>query len=428
MKKKLSISTILAILLIIPCLVSGNINSAHAKDSVVTIEFVQWWRPEMGEKEFDAFIERFHNEYPNIRVKVTSLPYNQMHQQIIATHAVGKVPDVVGMDMAWTTEFIELGILEPLDTYLEKEKGLYEQLLKTPMEKVQGHTWMLPVANCPFFLFYNKDLFRQEGLNKPPSSWDELKEYAIKLTKPEKNQYGLAMFLSLQTTTSPTNTIFPILYSAGGRVVKDGKPTIDTPEMIESLTFFKELYDLGVIAPGLLTKIEQQILEEFASGRIGMMAAPMPHIANIRSKSPDLDFGVALFPKKTTWAARAPGWEVGISKNSKNKEAAWKFISWLVSAEINAEFAAAGGLLPGNISVDPEFLYKDPHLREVYDDLKNADIVEELLAIPNASDNLRVFTIETQKMILGEQSVEETVKNIQKSWDEVFDKYYKNLN
>ena len=72
------------------------------------------------------------------------------------------------------------------------------------------------------------------------------------------------------------------------------------------------------------------------------------------------------------------GWGWAIPKSSPNKEAAWKFISWVESFPIAKKRALAGGApTRSDVFVDPDVVAKYPHYPKVYDILKTAKPVPE---------------------------------------------------
>jgi multiple sugar transport system substrate-binding protein len=388
----------------------------------VKIEWLQWWRTEMGEQNFDTFVTMFNKSHADIEVEAISVPISQMMQQITSNFAVGKLADVIGMNMPWNTDFVRMGIMEPLDAYLSADKTLdAKQLVQAPMGKYQGHVWMLPATNHCLIFYYNKDYFKEAGITEPPKTWDEFKQAAIKLTKPEKNQYGYTLYLSLQGNGGALrNEVLPLLYTAGGRSVRDEKPNLNSPEVIETLQFLKELNEAGVVVPGALSRPEQQKIEEFASGRAAMYIGTMPHINVIRNRNPKLNFGVAAVPMKRKLATRNHGWEIVMSSQSKNKQAAWTFINWLVSKDISALFAEKAGQLPANLASKADYIAKDPLISEVDKISRTSELVEETRIIPNGVDADRAAVEEFQKMFTGQQSPAKAAEAAQKRWEEIF--------
>ena len=398
---------------------AGQVGMAKTK-----IEWMQWFAPEMGEEKVNSVLDLFHAEHPEIEVKLVTLPFGKMREQILSLHTIGKIPDVLGINMPWNAEFGDLNVLEPLDSYLASVTVFnVSDLVQAPIQNYKGHSWMVPLTAHPFISYYNKDLLKKAGIDTPPSSWEELKETAVKTTSPEENEFGYAMILSLlPPSNGPIIEVYPLLYTAGGRTIKDGRANLNSPEVIETLSFLKTLHDLGVVMPGTHTRTESRKIEEFGAGHIAMMVDSMPIISVLRLRAPDLNFGVTPVPKKRKWAARNHGWELGIASKSKNKEAAWTFISWLLTPGVNGQFAQLSNQLPGNTAASGEFIEKDPMLQIAQYILKNHEMVEELMLTPKAPASWRIFTEEIQKMIRGEQDVAQTVKNASDRWNELFTK------
>jgi multiple sugar transport system substrate-binding protein len=421
---KRRVRQLFGVVAVVCALVGFLVPSTVVAGQKVKIEWLQWWRPEMGDQNFDQFVTMFNKTHADIEVEAISVPFSQMLQQVYSNFAVGKLADVIGMNMPWNTDFVRMGIMEPLDSYLAAEKSLdVKQLVQAPMGKYQGHVWMLPATNHCYIMYYNKDLMKEVGISNPPKTWDEFLQAAKKLTKPEKNQYGYSLFLSLQGSSgSIRSELLPLVYGAGGRAVKDEKPNMNSPEVIETLQFLKDLNDAGTITPGALSRPEQQKVEEFATGRAAMYMGTMPHINVIRNRNPKLNFGIINTPMKRKLATRNHGWEIVMNSQSKNKQAAWTFITWLLSKEVNGLFAEKAGQLPGNLASKADYVAKDPQIAEVDKIIRASELVEELRLIPNATDCDRAGTEELQKLFTGQQSPTQTAQAIQNRWEQLFSK------
>ena len=72
----------------------GGSDSGSGGD--VTIEFAQWWEPELPEGEFRGLMDQFEEENPGIKVELLSGPYASTKEQVIAGAATGTIPYVVG--------------------------------------------------------------------------------------------------------------------------------------------------------------------------------------------------------------------------------------------------------------------------------------------------------------------------------------------
>src|SRR5690349_23663217 len=70
-------------------------------DGTVTLEFAQWWAPELPAGSFDKLMADFTAQNPTIKVKLLSGPYASTKQQLVSGAASKTLPDVVGLDGAW---------------------------------------------------------------------------------------------------------------------------------------------------------------------------------------------------------------------------------------------------------------------------------------------------------------------------------------
>jgi multiple sugar transport system substrate-binding protein len=350
----------------------------------VTIEWSQWFQDTSEAGTIDKLIAEFQALYPNIKVKPVNLPFAEVRNQVITNAAAGQLPDVIGMNPPWMGEFVGMGLLEPLDAYMAADKDFKaDELIQAPMAKYQGKTWMLPYTGLAFVLFYNKALFAEAGLSRPPQNWAEVRDYAKKLTNPAKNQYGISLALSEQAPANGSIIwLYPMIYAAGGRTLKDGKSNINSPEVVAALKLVKDLVDEKSVAPGTASKTETQMTEEFATGNIGMLVNNTGQIGTFAVRNPKLDYSMVPFPspngdKKPD--LRSHGWELGMSARSTHKQEAWTFMKWLVSKGPNAAMAKASKNIPANKTSDVSFLKDNPRLTEAVNIINNYQLVEELM-------------------------------------------------
>src|SRR5262245_39575223 len=94
------------------CGSSGSSDTASGGD--VTLEFAQWWGAELPAGEFDKIINDFTAQNPNIKIKLLSAPYASTKQQLVTGAASRTLPDVVGLDGAWVSDFAKQGAITDL--------------------------------------------------------------------------------------------------------------------------------------------------------------------------------------------------------------------------------------------------------------------------------------------------------------------------
>ena len=429
MKKIMSLVLILALVLSLGA--CGSKEAAPSADSgdktaaqePVELEFIQWWTTEGGGEFLEDLVKRFEEANPGITVKLTSMPFGEIRTQVVASQATGMTPDLIGMNPPWTREFYDMGILAPLDDLMAADpffkKDNYFQASFTPIE---GHTYLAPVNSMAFFLFYNKTMFKEAGI-EPPTTWDELVEAAKALTVPEKNQYGITMSMSEQEASNGAIlSLYPLLYAQNGRTLVDGKYTVETEGMENAMKLLETLSKNGSILPGTTTRSEFQIIEEFAAGNVGMVISHNGHINTVTNRDPNLEFGIVPLPSvdgKGTVELRHHGWDIGIAANSQHKEEAWKFISFLLNAE-NVEAMCNEMLkVPAMYGISVNYLDKYPVVKDAIDYMNEYEMVEELMAMPKSATCWVGLTKAGSAVIQGTKTTEEALPEVQEAWNRI---------
>ncbi|GAK58312.1 sugar ABC transporter [Candidatus Vecturithrix granuli] len=407
-----------AVLLVLSCMLIASF--AWAED--VTIEFIQWWAPELPEGSFRAIMDEFEAQNPGIKVELISGPYSNTRDQIVAGAATGTLSDVVGLDGAWVNDLAKQGAIAALDDLMASTNFDASQV--AAIIKLDGKSYMFPVASFVYPIFINLDLLKAAGIENPPANRTEFVEAARKLTDPAKNQYGWVLPLSLQTPNGVQNDVMSWVWASGGSMLKDGKPDLTNENVISALKFIESMYKEGLISPGSFAKQEQDKVEEFVNGRIGMMVDTLAHINMIRDRNPDLKFTISDFPAVDGYTGRKglpyAAWGIGISENSEHKAEAWKLVSYLMSAEVNSKLVSIANAFPGNIHAKPDFVVADELFGKGFEIFQAGYLANEFVGLPVAEELMRMFDEEIQKMLEGQQTAEEAAAKAQAKWEAEF--------
>src|SRR5450432_1597087 len=131
-------------------------SSAAAAFADTTIEFIQWWEPEMPAGALRGIMDGFEAANPGIKVKLVSGPYSATHDQIVAGAASGTLSDVVGLDGAWVNGLAKQGAIAPMDGLMADAK--YDRSQIADIVKVDGKSLMFPLASFVYPVFVNLDL------------------------------------------------------------------------------------------------------------------------------------------------------------------------------------------------------------------------------------------------------------------------------
>lgn len=393
-----------------------------AEDDAVKIEFIQWWEPELPEGTLRGIMDDFEAQNPGIKVELISGPYSNTRDQIVTGAATGTLPDVVGLDGAWVNDLAKQGAIAAMDDLIETSGFDANQV--AAIIKLNGNSYMFPVASFVYPIFINLDLFKDAGIDSLPKNRSDFAAAAEKLTVPSRNQYGWVLPLSLQTPNGVQNDVMSWVWASGASMLKDGAPDLTNSDVIDVLKFIDSMYSKGFISPGSFAKQEQDKVEEFVNGRIGMMVDTLAHINMIRERNPDLNFTISDFPAADgyTGARGLPyaAWGIGISDSSQNKEEAWKLVAYLMSAEVNSKLVSIANAFPGNINAKPDFVTSDELFGKGFEIFQSGYLANEFVGLPVAEELMRMFDEEIQKMLDGKQTAEEAAAKAQARWEEAF--------
>ena len=131
-----------------------------------TIEFIQWWAPELPAGSFRGIMDDFESKNPDIKVKLISGPYSSTRDQIVIGAASGTLSDVVGLDGAWVNDLAKQGAIAPMDGLMSRNN--YDSSQIAAIIKIDGKSLMFPVASFVYPIFINLDLFAAAGLTSMP--------------------------------------------------------------------------------------------------------------------------------------------------------------------------------------------------------------------------------------------------------------------
>lgn len=397
-------------------------SSGASSDGNVTIEFAQWWEPELGDGQFRGLMDEFEKENPGITVDLVSGPYASTKEQLFAGAASGTMPDVVGLDGAWVSDFAKQGVIADL-SQLMSDSGYDESQLASQI-KVDGSTYMIPVVNFVYPMFTNDGILSQAGVSSPPSTRTEFADAAKKIKALGGDVSGWVLPLSLEAPNGVQNDVMSWVWASGGSMLKDGQPDLTNADVTSATDYIQQLWDDGVIAPGSFTMKEQDKVEEFTNGRVGMMIDSLAHINLIRQSNPDLKFSISAIPAEDGFTGERgipyASWGIGVAENSQHKDAAFKLVQFLMGKDVNSELSTMAKAFPGNTESVPTFVEDDELFKTAFDIYKKGYPANEFTGLPVAEELMRQFGTQFQSALDGQQSMSDALTKTQDEWTSEF--------
>ena len=389
----------------------------------VTLEFAQWWEPELPEGVLRGIMDDFEEANPGIEVELLSGPYASTKEQVVAGAASGTMSDVVGLDGAWVSDFVDQGSIADLSALMSEAS--YDESQLASQVQLGGSTYMIPVVNFAYMLFTNDDILGEAGIDSAPETRSEFADAATAVSALGDNTSGWVLPLSLETPNGIQNDVMSWVWASGASMLtEDGQPDVDNADVQSAVQFIVDLNDAGAIAPGAANLKEQDKVEEFSNGRAAMMISSLAHINTLRESSPDLNFSLHAVPAEDGYSGERgtpyASWGIGVAENSEHKAEAWKLVDYLMSETANGELADAANAFPGNSTAVPAFVENDEIFQSAFDVWSAGYPANEFVGLPVAEQLMREMDEELQRVLNGDQSVEDALAATQAAWEEQF--------
>ncbi len=319
----------------------------------------------------------FEKDNPNIKVNFVTLPENDLRSKVtqdVATNA-GKF-DIATIGSYETPIWAHNGWLQNLSPYLAKMSATdksnynYSDLLQPVMSSLsyQGNPYSVPFYGESSMLMYNKQIFAQHHLTMPMHpTWDQVAQFAKELNDPATGTTGILLRgqSGWGMNMAPLDTI---INTYGGRWFDNSwTPQLSSPAVQKAVTLYANLLQ-KYGEPGASTSGWQECLNIMTSGKGAMFydATSFGGVLETPSTSKIAgNVGYVYAPTAVTtngshwlWA-----WSLGLVNSSKNKDAAFKFITWATSSQ----YLTLAGQTFGWANVPPgtrTSLYQNPNYQK----------------------------------------------------------------
>ena len=298
-------------------------------------------------KALDAVLAGFKAAYPNIKLDYQPVATDYA-TAMAAKFSSGAPPDVFYVDSSLAPDWIDQGVLEDVGT-MASERGFdtsqffpgYLDAFTGPDGKIYG----FPKDGNTLAMAYNTDMFTAAGL-QPPTTWDELKAAATKLTTGGQKAFCLS---------STLDRALAFIYQNGGSLLSDDKTTdtVDTPEVKDALTTY-----LGWFKSGQGARPADLKGDDWCGKALGLKQVAMIFEGGwldpyMKSTYPDTKYAWAEMPKGTQQATLGFTVSYSIGADSKNKDAAWVLLTYLTGPDGMKIWTQGGIANPSRKDVPP---------------------------------------------------------------------------
>ncbi|QBP76395.1 ABC transporter substrate-binding protein [Herbaspirillum huttiense] len=385
-------------------------------------------------KTIDSMVADFEKANPDIKVKaIYAGTYQESIVKALTAFKGGTPPTLAVLLSTDLFTLIDENAIVPIDSLASsaEDKKWIDGFYKGFMENSQteGKTWGIPFQRSTIVMYYNKNLFKEAGLNpdKAPANWNEMVEAAKKLTKRDAagnvSQWGVKIpstgfgYWMFQAMTASNDTI--LMNSAGTKTYFDKPGAVQALQHWVDLTTKDKVMPAGSIEWGTTPK-------DFLEQKAAMVWTTTGNLTNIRTNA-SFPFGVAMLP-----GIKHPGSPTGggnfyvFNKTSPaEQQAAMKFIRFATEPARAAQWSIATGYVAPR-----QDAWDTPEMKKYLQDVPAADVAREQMkygvAELSTHDNQRVtkaLNDNLQAALSGTKTAEVALKDAQREAERILRAY-----
>lgn len=292
--------------------------------SSITLKYWGLWE---DKEAIEPLIIQYQAKNKNIKIEYEKKSPQEYRERLIARSRNDQGPDIFRFHNTWVPELNEVITTLPstIMDNAEYEKTFYPVHQKDL--KVGNNYVGIPLMIDGLVLIYNDNLFKKAGIMTAPTNWNEVIDYAGKLTVKDKNNILITSGIALGTTSNIEHysDIFGLILLQNGGDLRN----LDQQAAIDALESYRKLAEDP--KNSFWDETMPNSITAFVQEKLAMAFVPSWEIINIKTANPDIKLKVMPVPVVPGGKplSLANYWVEGVSRYSKNQIEAWKFIKFL---------------------------------------------------------------------------------------------------
>ncbi|ROQ68358.1 carbohydrate ABC transporter substrate-binding protein (CUT1 family) [Streptomyces sp. 840.1] len=345
---------------------------------------------EADKKILTPELKKFEKQ-TGIKVKLEVVPWSDLLTRILTATTSGKGPDVLNIGNTWSSSLQATGALLPWDDANFAKVGGRDRFVESALGSTgaQGKDpAALPLYSMAYALYYNKAMFKEAGIEKPPATWAEVAETGKKLSKDGK--WGLGAEGS--NLSNNIHQVFVLAKQHGADFFdSEGKPNFTDDKVVAAVKQYVDMMAKDkIVAPGNAEYAQNQSLSDFSKNKTAMVLWQAAATTFKSQGMKDSDWGVAPVPVQSGKPGQGEqinsmvaGINIAVFKNSKNLDGATKFVKFMTSDEEQKLLCKTYGSIPPVKAAQGDAAFNRPELQVLKNTL--ATSASALPQVPNES-------------------------------------------
>jgi len=370
-----------------------------------------------SENDIRAMTQAFQTAHPDVQVNLEFVPYEALHDKIVAARgAGGNGYDVVLFDAIWPAEFSKFDLLQDVSSRIsadEKEK-IFPGAMNTVVfkGKTLGMPWILDTK----YLYYNKAMLEKAGIKDLPQTWQQVMDDAR--TIKQKNIVKYPLVWSWSQAEALVCDYTTLVSGFGGKFYNNGKLDFSTAASLQAVKLMKSSLDEGLTNPASREYLEEDVRKAFSNGdaAFALNWTYMYNMAN-DAKQSKVAGQVGIMPAPgdapNRFGAVNGSMGLGIAKGSSHPEQAWQYISYMTSQPVQNKYATLSLPIWKSSYQDPAVSKNQESLIAAADKSLNV-----MLSRPETADYSRLSNTlqqQLQQVLVGSATPEAAMQAVDKS-------------
>ena len=295
-----------------------------------------------GSADLDYDPAALFNKNFNFDFKTISIPWTEHEKKILTSILSGDPPDVIS-EFAPLKSWASRSSLLPLNTFIEEAKFDTNQFFNSLWKEMrwEDKIFGIPVNTVSYALFYNKEIFKDVGIDTLPKTWDDVKRISKKINR--FNSKGYLERVGYLPNYGNLKTSNIIAWQLGHEYLNEkGAVNLSSKEMKDSFLWIKSfIHEIGLKKVlELMGTFGTGLQHGFISGKVSMMILDSSYPEIIEKYKPDFQYGVIPIPSygDSKPISSAGIWWLGIPRGVKDPKKSWDFISFLAGEKNQIDY------------------------------------------------------------------------------------------
>ena len=382
---------------------ASSASGAASTDVSVEVKTVTLWHTlaESEQPTFKKYVDEFNSLSDTVEVEMVYMPQEEFLTQVAIGNLSGELGDIIRVDNPDTIGFAASGVLADITDYYNAWDEANHLTGPLDSASYEGRIYGVPSESNNIALYYNKSMLAAAGV-EVPTTWTELRDAAKKLTTDACDGFAMSAIANEEATFQ----LVPFIGSNGKSIAEIG-----SDGAVEALNALNTLVLDGSMSVDCINWSQADIAKQFAAGNCAMMINGPWNVSVVKSDNPDLDFGVTYIPKSETGEyATCLGGENLCITSTADVDAAWEFLSWFCSKDVNERYTKDMGKFSPRADADNQSTYADDEIMLAFAENMQYAIARHDLSWTEMSKQIQTML---QEIYTGAKTVEQAAADCQ---------------